>query len=63
MRCEACRGTGWVRHALPDPLPVAEEAQRPGQPPVFIEITAVHRPCRECGGSGWAHCCEGERPG
>ena len=19
-------------------------------------------PCSECGGSGWSHCCEGERP-
>jgi hypothetical protein len=29
---------------------------RPGKP------DDVRFPCPDCGGSGWAHCCEGERP-
>ena len=47
MRCETCRGTG----RLVVPLKIAPELRG-----------FVTEPCRDCGGSGWAHCCEGERP-
>lgn len=62
MRCEDCQGTGRVRHELREPVVVAERAQGAGMPPVFIEVLAIRLPCESCGGSGWAHCCEGERP-
>lgn len=59
MRCQDCQGRGWVRHALRHPVPVAEEPQGPGLPPVIVEVTAIKLPCAGCGGSGIMSCCEG----
>jgi len=46
MRCENCQGTGKVREWW---------SLMGGE--LWADV-----PCPECGGSGIAHCCEGERP-
>lgn len=28
----------------------------------FVTHFSPARPCEECGGTGWTHCCEGLRP-
>jgi hypothetical protein len=57
MICEACHGTG---RRLNPVLSVD------GDGPYGIRIKNPDRlrllvPCDECGGSGFAHCCEGEQ--
>jgi len=44
MRCERCRGDGWLLVPAPTKFGLPEEV-----------------PCPECGGSGIAHCCEGDQ--
>jgi DnaJ-class molecular chaperone len=50
MICETCHGSGVVRK---------RERLIPGTDLVEVRV----EPCPDCGGSGRAHCCEGERPG
>lgn len=54
MRCEACQGTGRVKApSYPVPPPDRDHS-------IGLSI-APRFPCPTCGGSGIAHCCEGER--
>ena len=48
MRCETCFGIG---ETLID---------REGQPVNRLRDAAMMIPCPDCGGSGLAHCCEGD---
>jgi hypothetical protein len=59
MICPDCQGARMVRHVLQHPVPIGEEPQGPGLPPVVVEITAIKLPCQGCGGTGIASCCEG----
>lgn len=54
MRCERCNGTGRESN------PARNECALMGVHEQFLP--APYRPCLDCGGSGIAHCCEGERP-
>lgn len=50
MRCQDCHGKGevWVYN-----WPGVAASVKPAR---WVKI-----PCTECGGSGFTHCCEGER--
>jgi hypothetical protein len=54
MRCETCQGRGW-RFSLP-PGANAFEMRLPALANAMQRV-----PCNECGGSGIAHCCDGDR--
>ncbi len=59
MRCGACQGTGRQIKTIahPEPIMSAPLAQAARQyPPAQFNI-----PCETCNGSGFSHCCEGER--
>ena len=60
MRCEFCQGTGWAKGRTFNQVTVDKEAQtvRRRYDRVVYREPAV--PCKECGGCGIAHCCEGE---
>ena len=52
MRCELCLGTGKAfvsARPLRDGVSLAEW------------LAYMNKPCRDCGGSGIAHCCEGDQ--
>jgi len=54
MRCEECNGAGRVmRDALPVTGVMPGDPLRP--PPGF----SIWIPCRNCGGTGFQHCCDG----
>jgi DnaJ-class molecular chaperone len=53
MICETCHGTGKV---MRDSLPVS--GVMPGDPD---HGGSIWEPCGDCGGCGFAHCCEGLR--
>jgi hypothetical protein len=53
MICETCHGKGEV---LRDSLPAT--GVMPGDP---VRRVSVYQPCPDCGGCGFAHCCEGDQ--
>lgn len=57
MICEACHGEGimWA-----DSIPAF--GVMPGDPDRPDKARPLQWPCEACGGTGFAHCCEGERP-
>ena len=57
MICETCHGEGRV---MRDSLPVT--GVMPGDPEHPPPGFSIWQPCPDCGGCGFAHCCEGERP-
>ncbi len=58
MRCSTCHGTG--RYLKTITVPGKTDAR-------LVKVAARHpplqfnMPCEMCGGTGFAHCCEGER--
>jgi hypothetical protein len=72
MRCEECHGEGTVpanfiqtdRALTPEQIQALrrkwEQVSRGLVPRASAEVFRI--PCPECGGCGFAHCCEGERP-
>jgi DnaJ-class molecular chaperone len=64
MRCEDCQGSGLRPHVTTSDC-WCQPAYQGVEPVPMIEPGVYQHhplPCPSCGGSGFAHCCEGERP-
>ncbi len=58
MRCAACQGTGRQIRTIAATVKADARLAKAAalRPPLQFNV-----PCDACGGTGFAHCCEGER--